>query len=429
MEKRKKRSRLCATAAAVAAAFVLPAHAGPGDPLGPVLTVATATPPDRMVGVAVARAADGHAAVAWSSGIGIFVRLLDAAGAPSGPDRLVDPRPTSARLEVAMNAGGAFVVGWARGFVFEGDRGVYVRRYAADGTPQGDVVEVAGGFDNGRGDLYLGNAAIAIDDDGDFVVAWPQGRIENQHTCLYGISVCIGVGGYSVRLRRYGGGGTQAAGVQTVDASATVDLLKGVNVSLGSDQRNVDAAMAPDGRFVVTWARAGDGLNLGGGVYARRYDAEGHGELKRTVSLQLQDGPTPAVAMSASGAYAVVYDRHLRDTATGVYSGGLFMRQFPASAGLGAAEQRVDDGSDSVIAAQDVAMDAAGDSVVSWAGSGGTGNGRGRAQRYADGGGALGINFTLDGTYVRAAMTPAGDFAFAWNDNGNAIRSRFYDGP
>src|SRR3546814_4764329 len=61
-----------------------------------------------------------------------------------------------------------------------------------------------------------------MDDDGDFVVAWEQGRevrSGNGFACSYGVGLCTFVGGYSVQLRRYTGGGTQAQAVQTVDRS------------------------------------------------------------------------------------------------------------------------------------------------------------------------------------------------------------------
>src|SRR3546814_1946606 len=56
-------------------------------------------------------------------------------------------------------------------------------------------------------------ATVAMDDDGDFVVAWEQGRevrSGNGFACSYGVGLCTFVGGYSVQLRRYTGGGTQA---------------------------------------------------------------------------------------------------------------------------------------------------------------------------------------------------------------------------
>ncbi|MGH8445716.1 MAG: hypothetical protein ACREVL_10645 [Solimonas sp.] len=435
-QKEKRAARLCAIVAAISSMAALPAQAAPGDPLGPVVTVATAAPTEQLRGLAIARGADGRAVVAWASTLGIFARRLDAAGAPSGPDFLVDPQPTWAVPDVTMNATGAFVVGWARSLQNETDRGVYARRYAADGTPQSGVLQVAGGFPSNDRLSDLGNAAVAMDDDGDFTVAWSQGRIVEQGSpisCAYGAGLCAAISGHTIRLRRYTEGGGQAGNVQTVDTAVGLVLrIAGVGGALGSEERSVAAAMAPDGRFVVAWSRIGQGLLSSSGVYARRYDANGGAELKRTVSLQTQAYPVAAVAMSAGGAYAVVYDRRVPGTGSvfqGNYKTGIYMRQFPAGIGLGGAEQRVDDGSDQYVASQDVAMDAAGDCVVTWTGNTTTTDRRGRAQRYADGGGAMGINFTTDNIGVRVAMTPAGNFAFVWNDDATAIRARFYDGP
>ncbi|MGH8631791.1 MAG: hypothetical protein ACREU7_13640, partial [Burkholderiales bacterium] len=92
------------------------------------------------------------------------------------------------------------------------------------------------------------NAAVAMDADGDFVVAWVSNSQDGS--------------GYGVFARRFNVDGTPA----------TAEFR--VNTETADDQFGPAVAMDADGDFVVAWASAnqdGDGL----GVRARRFDADG----------------------------------------------------------------------------------------------------------------------------------------------------------
>ncbi|MGH8445777.1 MAG: hypothetical protein ACREVL_10950, partial [Solimonas sp.] len=62
-----------------------------------------------------------------------------------------------------------------------------------------------------------------------------------------------------------------------------------------------------------------------------------------------------------------------------------------------------------------------------------------RGQRYADGGGPLGINFeiarfydccpSLYSVFTDVAMDGSGDFAVAWDGTRDGVTVRLYDGP
>ncbi|MGH8445719.1 MAG: hypothetical protein ACREVL_10660 [Solimonas sp.] len=454
MNQRKTATSLCrgAMAAAIATGFTAPAlHAAPGDPLGPTFAVAENSGGPYNVFPAIARDADGDGVVAWYGADGLRARLLAADGTPKGADFLVTAQAENV-ASVAMDADGDFVIAWNTSPLAGG--GLYLRRYQADGTPRGAAAPVSAAYDGTLGQQTLLTPAVAMDADGDFVVAWAQGRFlehGSSYACGYGAGLCAKLGAYSVRVRRYTDGGASAQDIQTVDASVSGEVtLLGLPLGIGSTPGSpISAAMAPDGRFVVTWTHNSSLLGALSGVYARRYDTAGRAELKRLVAAQSY---WPDVAMNASGAYAVTYLRERR-TAAGVNS-GIYIRQYPAGAGLGAAEQRVDDPSagGNLAPYPKVAMDAAGDCVVVWPAPDYSlgNNDRVRAQRYASGGGPLGINFDIAGAPPAlggydtpdVASTANGDFAVVWSTvwveypidpfhavNHSRIDARLYDGP
>lgn len=405
------------TAAAVAS-FGSAAMAAPGDPLGPAIPVV----PTQALGpgsVSLGSDAAGNMVVVWHELGDLKARRYAADGTALGSDIVVADVGDDA--DVAVEKDGDFVIAW------KGDEAgvpaVLAQRYHADGTPNGarlQVSEAAGG----DGDTVMQAPSVAVDDDGDFVVVWGQGREVqrgNQLHCAYGVGMCSFVGNYSVRARRYTDGGTKARPVQTVDSTKASEIsVRRIVLHSGSDQGRISVAMAPNGAFVVAWNHIRHGVALLSGVYARRYSAAGIGELKRIVSLQGDEG-MPAVAMDDYGGYVVAYRRVTRK------DDGIYLRSFPAGPGLGRAEVRVDTATSDAYrdAYPAVAIGPAGNYVVSWSGAADAyGEHRYvRAQRYASGGGALGGNFDVVVTPPTGNNLNACDVAM--DDNGNfAIVSR-----
>lgn len=436
-------------AAALAAGFCGVVSGAPGDPLGPPLTVAAIVSGDYSgyANPTIARGTGDDMVTAWRSfNNGVYAVLQHADGTPKGSPFLVSADPNAGAPDVAMTANGDFVVAWSS--VGVDVAGVYARRYRANGSALGSQLQVNDPFTAPTDQTVLLSPSVAMDATGNFIVAWGQGRELSHgdwHGCDNGLlGICTRIGAYSVRLRRYGGGGAQAQAVQTVDAAVVgeVESLR-VPLAIGDGQDRISVAMAPDGRYVVAWDRVSDGVSLLSGVYARRYDASGRAEIKRQVASE-RTRSLPVVAMDAGGAYVVAYWRQPGLIAK---SEGIYARSYPGGNGLGGTEMRVNmpgDTGTSRTCPLAVAMDAAGDFVVTW-----TGGGRIRAQRYANGGGALGINFDVangqSGGGVCSsdvAMTAGGDFAVVWGmgffeyppDEPNGvlyagIGLRTYDGP
>src|SRR5262249_44108885 len=137
-----------------------------------------------------------------------------------------------------------FVVAW-QSFGQDGsDYGIYARRYNAAGNALGNEFQV-----NQFTTQAQSFASVAMDADGDFVVAWES---FTQDGSVFGIYA-----------RRYDDAGN-APGNEFRVNQFTTDF-----------QEFASVAMDADGDFVVAWQSL-DQDGSGDGVYARRYDDAGN---------------------------------------------------------------------------------------------------------------------------------------------------------
>ena len=128
-----------------------------------------------QIGASVAIDADGDFVVTWNSsgpggsGKDIYGQRYDAAGVAQGSEFRVNTYTTNDQIgaSVAMDADGDFVVTWQ---IFDpggSSNEIYGQRYNATGVAQGSEFRVnTYTTDNQR------NPAVAMDADGDFVVTW-----------------------------------------------------------------------------------------------------------------------------------------------------------------------------------------------------------------------------------------------------------------
>jgi hypothetical protein len=194
--------------------------------------------------------ADGDFVVTWESYdselSGIFARRYNAAGLAQGIEFQVNTRVSTSQLSpvVAMDADGDFVVAWMS---YDPDSiqspGIYAQRYDSAGVPQGGEFRV-----NTTIAGTQASPSVAMDVDGDFVVSWQS---ETQDGSSYGV--------YAQRFNSLG------------------VMLGGefrVNTTTADSQRNPKVAMAAEGDFVIAWmSNLQDGSGFG--AYAQRYDAAG----------------------------------------------------------------------------------------------------------------------------------------------------------
>jgi hypothetical protein len=196
--------RLNLTIAALAAAYgiampppVIAAQVGP--PI--TITDASVSPPTLAVGAngnfAVGWLAPSGSPLDWPPGVA-FVNAYGANGTPiqSAPLQLASNSPSSPT--VAMNPNGEFVAAWidqqpityASGYQ-NAPGTLYVQHYSAAGTAGGKKLRVSSTKDY-VGGYYLNisdTPQVAMDDAGDFVVAW--GNTNNFSVCGIKNNYCL----------------------------------------------------------------------------------------------------------------------------------------------------------------------------------------------------------------------------------------------
>jgi hypothetical protein len=197
---------------------------------------------------------DGSLVVIWQSWLqdgsewGVFVRRMGTDGVPLGSETRVNQATTGPQDQprIAVLPDNRFVVVW-RGLVTRGDsttdRDVFLRRFLANGSPDGNEIVVNATTANDQqvpGVAPLGGDRV--------IVVWESSGQDGSGTGVYG--------------RIVGMDGTFLTGEFRVNSYAP------------QDQGVPAVASNADGKFVVIWQSAfqdGDGL----GIYYQRYDASG----------------------------------------------------------------------------------------------------------------------------------------------------------
>ena len=142
--------------------------------------------------------------------------------------------------------------------------------------------------------------SVAVDADGDFVVTWTSYN-ENGDTDIY--------------ARRFTTAGEPMDWPDGSDGAVRVNTFGAFGSSRETAQIWSDVAMDIDGDFVITWSSQGQEEGEDGapasdyGVYARRYDSLGHvlGAEFRVNWANVGNQRFPSVAMDAQGGFYIVW--------------------------------------------------------------------------------------------------------------------------
>ena len=299
-----------------------------------------------------------------------------------------------------------------------------------DGTPRGDfqrrftiVASGDGGGDDGGTDPgdpdtnqdevvnhdqagIQSDPAVATDADGNYVVVW---------------------------VAPAAGGTTDIVGQRMTRAGRRVGPLFTVASYTLGNQIDPDVAMDRYGNFVVTWAGVGlvgsgtTAVTDTAGVWARVFNASGVPQGNQFQVAQARDGTQdrPAIAMGPQGNFAVTWSSNAVGGQYDVYA-----RRFNANGTAASGEFRVNAASTKAEWNSDVAMDDAGNFVVTWEGDGASTAFDVYAQRYSAAGAAQGSRITVnkftagDQKEAQVAMDSAGNFIVAWqsyNQDGNGL--------
>lgn len=297
------------------------------------------------------------------------------------------PRLQSSEAEstaVATSATGTTVVTFT-GTGPRDSKGVFARRYDSDGSPIGEAFRVNTTIRESQQ-----SPSVAIDDSGDFLIAW-QGRGPGDHQGIF---------------------------AQWFDATgnpAGLEML--VNTTTGGAQHTPAVAMTGDGSSVVVWS--GTGTGDFDGIFMQRYDADrnrvGGEVLVNTFTADQQ--AYPSVAMTAGGDVLVTWSsRHQDGSDWGIYG-----QRFAADGSRVGKESAVNATADASQVHSSVAIDDSGRSVVAWSGFVGDGGGWNiYTQRFDAQGQVVGdemlVNSTTDGHQkdAKVVLAPSGGYVVSW---------------
>jgi hypothetical protein len=380
----------------VRGALVTPTLAG-GIPTGTELRINSYTTQDQHR-PAIAVDSAGNFVVVWDSYSedgsreGVFGQRYDAWGGRSGDEFRVNSFTTGSQGDAALSSDpiGNFVVAWASYGQDDLASGIFARRYDPSGTPQGGEFQVSSGVATDQR-----FPAIASDATGNFVVVWQSDVQDGSGPGVFG--------------QRYDAEGSRVGAEFRVNSYTT------------GAQAHPSVAAAGDGSFIVVWQSDRiEGIGLGQGVCARRYDPSGAPlgpEFQVNVYIT-GDQQVPKVASDAGGNFVVVWTSADQDGS----GSGVFGRRFAASGTPEGDEFLVNAYTTGHQQDPKVASDASGDFVVVWTSLNQDGSGSGVfGHRYDASGESQGGEFPVNSSTVGSQASPAvalasaGGFVVAWD--------------
>ncbi|MCC6573531.1 MAG: hypothetical protein IT462_07045 [Planctomycetes bacterium] len=216
-------------------------------------TLVNQTTADAQSRQSIAMDADGDFVVVWQGYASIsgspysdviIGRLYNANGTPKGGEFIVNTNLANAAFspKVAMNADGDFVVAWTSDNPTNFDE-IFARTFDADGTPNTAEIQISNlvTAENARPD-------VAMDADGEFVVVWESD---------YAVSL-------DIWGRKFDFDGSSISNSFVVNSFMT------------GGQRRPAVAMDADGAFTVVWSGYASGPSSGPAITMARFDSDGN---------------------------------------------------------------------------------------------------------------------------------------------------------
>ena len=247
-----------------------------------------------------------------------------------------------------------------------------------------------------RVNTYTTNAqldpSVASDAAGDYVVTWQSNGQSG--------------GTYGIYAQRYNAAGAAQGSEFQVNSITTY-----------GNQTHPKVAMDAAGDFAIVWQSAGNTSGIG--AYAQRYNSAGVAQGSEFL-VASGSTPAPAVAMDATGDFVVTWTHSYKHNGT-TYSDIVAQRYNAAGTTVGSTfnADSATTNSNFSDSASSVAMDQAGDFVISWQSETSSASYGIYAHRYNAAGTAQGSilhvsAYTTNQKFPSAAMDAAGDFVVAW---------------
>jgi hypothetical protein len=313
---------------------------------------------------------------------------------------------------VALDSDGDFVVAWRSWGSYGSDTDVgsiQGQRYNSVGTAQGSQFQV-NSYTTGHQD----GPAVALDSDGDFVVVWGSWGSYGSDT-----------EGNSIQGQRYNSVGTAQGSQFQINSYTT------------NNQNVPDVAMDSDGDFVVVWGSSGSyGSDTdGSSIQGQRYNSVGTAQSSQfqVNTYTTNNQWAPAVALDSDGDFVVVW--HSNGSSGGDTSNYSIQGQGYNSAGTAQGSQfQVNIYTTDFQVSPAVALDSDGDFVVVWDSRGSDGGDTDfssiQGQRYNSAGTAQGSQFQVNSYTTSWQTSPAvaldsdGDFVVVWTSDGSVANDQ-----
>jgi hypothetical protein len=342
---------------------------------------------------AVAMDAGGDFVVVWQgpgqdgAATGVFARRFDAGASPQATEFRVSSYTSGSQQNpaVAADADGDFVVVWESIEQDGYSTGIFARRFDAAGQPQAAEFQV-----NSYTSDVQRNPTVAMDSDGDFVVAWQSYLQDGDY--------------YGIFAQRF-----NAAGVPQASEFK-------VNSFTDDEQQFPAVAMDNNGGFIVAWQSYGeDGFSEG--IFARRFDAAGSflATEFQVHSFTMDQRFFPAVDIDGEGDFVVTWEHN-----DGNFD-GIFGQRFDSGGSPAGAELQINTYETEIQGRPAVALDDDGDFVVAWLSNLQDGASTGIfGQRFDSAGSPQGVEFQATAYTAGAQRHPAvasdsdGDFVIVW---------------
>ena len=285
---------------------------------------------------------------------------------------------------VDMEDAGDFVVAWVSYEQDGDDQGVFARRFDFAGIAKGQEFQV---------NLYTsgiqGDPAVALDADGDFVIAWT--------------SIGQDGGFLGVFARRYSAAGATLGGEFQVNAHTAYNQF--------APSVSRDAF----GGFVITWmSQDGDQY----GVFARRFDPSGVAQANE-FQVHARTGGNqsfPTVGLDTDGDFVIAWQSELQDGS----EFGIRGRRFDFTGAPQGVEFSVNTYTLGAQVNPVVGVTGGGDFMIAWQGPGDGAQTGIFARRFSANGapqtGEFGVNATMTNAQTYPTIDAMGDgtFVLAW---------------
>jgi len=279
---------------------------------------------------------------------------------------------------VASDANGNFVITWEDGRNSTSSPDIYAQRYDSNGIPIGENFKV----NDDIGNIIQERPAIAMNGNGDFVIAWVDWR--SQMTDIY--------------AQRFAS-----------DGSALGSNFK-VNNDVGNGPRErISVAIDGSGNFVITWQ-----VHLIN-IYAQRFANDG---IPLGNNFIVSQGGLPAIAMTVDGNFVITWVNF------NVFPTFIYAQRYTSDGSVLGNNFKVnDDDGTSMYDDPDISIDNAGNFVITWTDYRNIGPDI-YAQRFAYNGSILGSNFKVNNDsgnhsqfYPSIASNNNGNFIITWADH------------